>query len=69
MIDLVVYGKPNCPACVDLKRALDVNEKEYNYVDVVQDTAAYQELVEAGFRSVPQVKFQGSWVADIGEVL
>jgi len=68
MSDLVVYGKPNCPACVDLKRALDVNEKEYEYVDIVVDTEAYRELMEAGFRSVPQVKFQGNWVADIGEI-
>lgn len=66
---LVVYGKPNCPACVDLKRALDMQETDYEYIDVTQDADSFQELLTKGFKSVPQVKKDGNWVMDLTEVL
>lgn len=66
---LVVYGKPNCPACVDLKRALDMQETDYGYIDVTQDADSLRELLTKGFKSVPQVKKDGDWVMDLTEVL
>lgn len=66
---IVVYGKPNCPACVDLKRALDVQELQYEYVDVTQDAEALQEMLKKGFKSVPQVKKDGDWVMDYKELI
>lgn len=66
---IVVYGKSNCPACVDLKRALVSLEKTFDYVDIEKDNEARDEIVSKGFRSVPQVKVNGEWLNNVQEVL
>lgn len=66
---LVVYGKLNCPQCNDLKTALIMNEKEYEYIDIGLDLQARDEIITSGFRSLPQIKKNGEWVTDFMEVL
>lgn len=64
-----IYGKPNCPACVDLKQALVSLGKPFEYVDISIDENARQELIDKGFRNVPQVKQEGKWLNNVQEVL
>ena len=66
---LKIYSKPNCPACVDLKHALDLNEVPYQVVDITVDDTAMQELIDGGFRSVPQAMLNGEWVRDLMELI
>ena len=68
MKDIVVFSKQNCPACEDLKKALNESEIPYTEVKVDFDNMARDELIESGFRSVPQMKCDGVWVKDFMEV-
>lgn len=68
MKDIVVFSKAKCPKCDELKAALDSSEIAYTTVMVDFDNMARDELIEAGFRSVPQVKIDGEWVKDMMEV-
>lgn len=64
-----VYGKPNCPACVDLKQALVSLGKSFEYIDISIDENARQEIIDKGYRSVPQVKVDNKWLDNVQEVL
>jgi glutaredoxin len=50
-----VYGKPQCPFCDQAKALLESRDVAYEYIDITQVPDARQMLVEAGFRSVPQI--------------
>lgn len=50
-----VYGRPECSFCDRAKALLESKDVAYEYIDVTQDTDARQLLVDAGFRSVPQI--------------
>lgn len=66
--DVVVYSKNNCPKCNDLKKALDESCINYTEVKVDYDNSARDEVIEAGFRSMPVVKKNGEWVRDLMEI-
>lgn len=51
----VVYGKENCPNCVKAKALLESKGEPFEYIDITNDNAAREHLMNAGFRSVPQV--------------
>lgn len=68
MRDIVVYSKSLCPACDDLKKALTDEELEFDVIDVIRDEAARDEVIDAGFRSLPVVKYKGEFVKDVMEV-
>jgi glutaredoxin 3 len=50
-----VYSKPNCQYCDMAKQLLESKGVAYESIDITQDTDARQMLVDAGFRSVPQI--------------
>lgn len=50
-----VYSKPNCQFCDMSKQLLESRGVAYESIDITQDPDARQMLVDAGFRSVPQI--------------
>jgi glutaredoxin len=56
----IVYGRDNCPWCDKVKSLLTRAGMDFEYVDLVQNTAERNRLVADGAKSVPQVEFHGS---------
>lgn len=52
---ITVYSKPNCQFCDMAKKLLESKGVEYKSVDISEDPEARQMLMDAGFRSVPQI--------------
>lgn len=50
-----VYSKPACAQCTATYRAMDKKNIEYKTIDISQDTAAYDKVVELGFQAAPVV--------------
>jgi len=50
-----VYSKPNCQFCDMSKQLLESRGVAYESIDITLDSDARQMLVDAGFRSVPQI--------------
>ncbi len=50
-----VYTKPACVQCDMTKRMLDKMGIEYDTVDITEDAAAFDMIVEMGFKSAPVV--------------
>ena len=50
-----VYSKPNCQFCDMAKKLLESKSIAYESVDISVDPEARQMLMDAGFRSVPQI--------------
>jgi len=50
-----VYSKPNCQFCDMAKKLLESKGVAYESVDISVDPEARQMLMDAGFRSVPQI--------------
>lgn len=55
MVDVVVYGKPNCPWCDRAKALLEYKEITYEYIDVTQSEAAMDKLKRHNVRTVPAI--------------
>ncbi|MGY4101960.1 glutaredoxin domain-containing protein [Nocardia sp. R16R-3T] len=55
-VEITVYIKPQCPQCDATKRTLDNLGFAYQVVDVTQDPAARQRLVDMGFQGAPVVE-------------
>lgn len=51
----LVYGKPMCPHCSNATAFLEQRGEKYKYVDVSVDTDARTKMVDAGYRTVPQI--------------
>jgi len=59
---VTVYTKPNCVQCDMSKRLLDKIGVEYNTVDIVENPAELDKLIEMGYRAAPVVVTEdGSW--------
>ena len=57
-----VYTKPSCVQCDMTKRYMDNNGISYNTVDITEDPAALEMILELGFKSAPVViSEKGSW--------
>jgi len=60
-VEVVVYGKPNCPFCDKAKNILDSKGIEYNYVDISEDVDSFEFIRNQGFRTVPQIFVNGEY--------
>lgn len=60
-MEVVVYSKANCPACVKVKNDFDARGVVFTEVRVDQDQEARAMLVEKGHRSVPVVYVDGQY--------
>lgn len=67
-MNVVVYSKANCPACVKLKNELSLKAVEFTEVRVDLVPEARQQMVEAGHRSVPIVYVDGVHVKDTSTI-
>ena len=57
---VTVYSKPNCKFCVMTKNWLEGNGTEFKEVDVMQDTKAFEYVVnELGFQGLPVTEIEG----------
>lgn len=57
-----VYVKPSCVQCDMTKRFMDKNGIDYDTVDITQDPAALEMILDMGFSSAPVViSDKGSW--------
>lgn len=53
---VIVYSKPSCVQCNATYRAMNKKGVPYTVVDVTQDQAAYQHIVDLGYQQVPVVE-------------
>ena len=51
----VVYTKPQCIQCDMTKRLMDKIGVEYTTVDIVENPAELDKLIEMGYRAAPVV--------------
>ena len=51
----IVYTKPNCIQCDMTKRLMDKIGVEYTTVDIVENPAELDRLIEMGYRAAPVV--------------
>jgi glutaredoxin-like protein NrdH len=57
-----VYTKPSCVQCDMTKRYLDKAGVEYDTVDITEDPAALDMILEMGFQAAPVViSDAGNW--------
>ncbi len=63
-----IYSKKNCVACDQAKALLQSLGHGYEVVDVMTSPTAQALFREKGFRSVPQVYFEGSLVGGFNEL-
>ena len=55
-----VYGKSKgCITCQQTKMFLDMNNVEYEFIDVEQYVAARERLVDLGFAALPVIEVDG----------
>lgn len=64
MKEVVVYSKPQCSHCDEAKSILKRRGIPFTEIDVSVDMEARQVLVDAGFRSVPQLYLDGIHLGD-----
>ncbi|MFV9505566.1 MAG: mycoredoxin [Oscillochloridaceae bacterium umkhey_bin13] len=57
--EIIMYGTSWCPDCRRAQRVLDLNQARYRYINIEQDEAAAERVVElnGGNRSVPTIVF------------
>ena len=61
---VTVYSKPGCKYCIETKTWLDMNEIEYDEVNVVGNKEGLHTIKENGFRMLPVVSindFEIAW--------
>jgi glutaredoxin-like protein NrdH len=51
----IVYTKPQCVQCEATKRMMDKLGVEYTTVDIVENPAELDKLIEMGYRAAPVV--------------
>ena len=54
-----IYGKQGCTYCDLSKDLLESYNIEFDYVDLGNDPEVLQEFKSKGFRTVPQVYYEG----------
>lgn len=55
-MSITVYSKPVCPQCDATKKYLTKMDVEYTEIDISQDEAARQEVLDMGYKQTPVVK-------------
>lgn len=56
MEKIVVYTKPGCVRCYYTKKYMDVMGISYKEKDILASDAAWEEVKNMGFQSVPVIK-------------
>ena len=68
-----IYGKKNCPQCEQAKALLDSKSLGYEYIDLGSNIEAMREAKAKGWRSVPQIFYNGKHiqggVAELKQIL
>lgn len=54
-LEITVYTNPNCVQCVQTKKYFDAEGVPYSVVDLAEDKAALDMVLELGFSSAPVV--------------
>lgn len=52
---VTVYSKPNCQQCTATIKALERKGLPYDVIDITEHQAAYDHVIELGYRQVPVV--------------
>jgi glutaredoxin len=60
---LVVFSKNNCPACNQLKDKLKFQNKVFTEINIQENSAAQEFIINKGFRSMPVVFLDGESVS------
>jgi len=63
---LTVYSKTVCPYCVNAKNLLKSKDIPFEEINIEQDEAARQFILDKGHRTVPQIYFQGELFVEGG---
>jgi glutaredoxin 3 len=63
-MNVVVYSKANCPACVKVKNELTLKAVPFTEVRVDLEPSMREFLIREGHKSVPQVYVDGEHVKD-----
>ncbi len=53
--EYVIYSSPNCSACEQAKKLLDMKNKPYTVMDAKSSMYFQKEFVAKGVRKVPQI--------------
>lgn len=64
----LIYGKSDCSFCVKAKQMVERFEKEYEYKDVEEDGQALGFIVKSGFKSLPQIYYNGVHIGGYNEL-
>lgn len=67
-MNVVVYSKANCPACVKLKNELTLKAVAFTEVRVDLEPSMREWLLAQGHRSVPQAYVDGVHVKDTSTI-
>lgn len=59
---LKIYGTPNCVWCDRAKLLAEKHELDYQYIDVSQSQELQVWFKEQGWRTVPQIKDDNSYI-------
>ena len=63
MTDVLIYTKDYCPYCKRAKQLLDEKGVKYTEIDVTNDEAKQQEMVEkSGRMTVPEIFIDGKHI-------
>ena len=59
-----LYTKTICPKCLWVKSELDAANLEVEVINIDQDETAKQQVINAGFLSVPLFEINGEFIAE-----
>ncbi len=65
----IVYGKANCPHCINAKGLLDFNNITYEYIDIEAEGKTAAEITgRPDVRTVPQIYLEGEYIGGFTEL-
>ena len=66
-MSVIIYSRQGCSKCQDLKSFLNILDIDFYEIDLDSDIDKAEVLREKGFRQLPVVNFNGSWISDSEE--
>lgn len=54
-MSITVYSKPACVQCEQTKKLLTKNGLEFDVIDITENEAAYDTVINMGFKAAPVV--------------
>ena len=67
-MSVVIYSRQGCSKCQDLKSFLNMLDIDFSEIDLDSNIDKAEVLREKGFRQLPVVNFNESWISDIEEL-